>query len=514
MQSELTKAYAAADAASFTRPEDVLAMEDFRGELEFTMSVVFPDEVSATNDAVEAAVEPDKPRERASAASPVAYFHPWHSRLPKVSAQEVRGSVALATVPLPLLQQVTAALKNTLARFCRAHEAAVAMRSTHVQEASLPWSAPASEWLLFVTFSLAPERAPITMVLDATFALALIDYSLGGNGAGEAARALSVTERAIFEFILLQLLQGLQQHLAAPVFVLEQVAVTPPQWLQEAAFQRFLNARVSLRVKNALGMVEIKASSAALGLLQQYQPHFTSADAIAASASEKLQQYVRFLPELRASLLVGKVEISVHDLAELACGDIVLLKQTKLAWQQQQLTGEFCVQAGGAGQIFFTGPACLPAADSGMQMQFASFHLSATPFVSQGVSMSDANFGNYFAESAVSSHAELTAATPAPANEGGYDLNPESAVLEEVVNESLTGLGRTIDGLLVTLQVELTTRRLPLQELAQLREGQIIDLGCHATDLVNILVDGRTIARGDLVEFDGQIGVRITEIAV
>jgi type III secretion protein Q len=47
-----------------------------------------------------------------------------------------------------------------------------------------------------------------------------------------------------------------------------------------------------------------------------------------------------------------------------------------------------------------------------------------------------------------------------------------------------------------------------------LRVNQILDLGCKATDPVDLIVDGRRIARGELVDIEGRLGVRITQVLV
>ena len=81
---------------------------------------------------------------------------------------------------------------------------------------------------------------------------------------------------------------------------------------------------------------------------------------------------------------------------------------------------------------------------------------------------------------------------------------------EEAFDES--GGGVPIENLAVTLRVELEARRLSLAEVGNLRAGQVIELGARATDPVNLLIDNKVIARGELVEVDEQLGVRIIQI--
>ena len=66
--------------------------------------------------------------------------------------------------------------------------------------------------------------------------------------------------------------------------------------------------------------------------------------------------------------------------------------------------------------------------------------------------------------------------------------------------------------LLLTVHVELAARRIRLDELAQLRPGQVIELGCKATDPVDLVTEERRVARGELVDIEGRLGVRITQV--
>ncbi len=70
----------------------------------------------------------------------------------------------------------------------------------------------------------------------------------------------------------------------------------------------------------------------------------------------------------------------------------------------------------------------------------------------------------------------------------------------------------SLDGLMITVRVELAARMLRLDEVGMLRAGQILELGCAATDLVSLSVEGHRIARGELVDIEGHLGVRLTQV--
>ncbi|MBO6687193.1 MAG: FliM/FliN family flagellar motor switch protein [Hyphomonas sp.] len=64
----------------------------------------------------------------------------------------------------------------------------------------------------------------------------------------------------------------------------------------------------------------------------------------------------------------------------------------------------------------------------------------------------------------------------------------------------------------VKVDVVLGEARVPVEELMALSEGEIIALENSTTDLVDIYVSDRLMARGRLVVADGQLGVTLAEI--
>mgnify|MGYP001439200696 CR=1 FL=1 len=64
----------------------------------------------------------------------------------------------------------------------------------------------------------------------------------------------------------------------------------------------------------------------------------------------------------------------------------------------------------------------------------------------------------------------------------------------------------------VQVDVILGEARMPVEELMALTEGEIIALEKNTTDLVDIYVSDRLMARGRLVIADGELGVTLSEI--
>jgi flagellar motor switch/type III secretory pathway protein FliN len=64
----------------------------------------------------------------------------------------------------------------------------------------------------------------------------------------------------------------------------------------------------------------------------------------------------------------------------------------------------------------------------------------------------------------------------------------------------------------LVVRVELETRNLTIEEVAELHPGQILALGCRASDPVRLVTDAGRIARGELVEIEGRLGVVLSQL--
>jgi flagellar motor switch protein FliN len=71
--------------------------------------------------------------------------------------------------------------------------------------------------------------------------------------------------------------------------------------------------------------------------------------------------------------------------------------------------------------------------------------------------------------------------------------------------------------LLMAVELALTlrfgSRRLLLREVLDLNPGAVVELDRQVEEPVDVLLDGRLVARGEVVVMDGNYGVRITEVA-
>ncbi|CAN5711538.1 hypothetical protein BH23PLA1_BH23PLA1_17400 [soil metagenome] len=66
----------------------------------------------------------------------------------------------------------------------------------------------------------------------------------------------------------------------------------------------------------------------------------------------------------------------------------------------------------------------------------------------------------------------------------------------------------------LTLTVELGRISLPLSRLADLKPGDVLELARHAREPVELTSGGKLVARGELVQIDTELGVRVLQVLI
>ncbi|USI73716.1 flagellar motor switch protein FliN [Sphingomonas morindae] len=62
------------------------------------------------------------------------------------------------------------------------------------------------------------------------------------------------------------------------------------------------------------------------------------------------------------------------------------------------------------------------------------------------------------------------------------------------------------------LSVEVGSTSLKLSELLDLNEGSVVELDRQANELLDILVNGTLVAKGEVVTVNGRFGIRIVDV--
>jgi flagellar motor switch protein FliN len=64
----------------------------------------------------------------------------------------------------------------------------------------------------------------------------------------------------------------------------------------------------------------------------------------------------------------------------------------------------------------------------------------------------------------------------------------------------------------ISVTLRFGSRRMLLREILELSAGAVVELDRQVQDPVDLLVDGKLIARGEVVVVDGNYGLRVTTV--
>lgn len=106
--------------------------------------------------------------------------------------------------------------------------------------------------------------------------------------------------------------------------------------------------------------------------------------------------------------------------------------------------------------------------------------------------------------------------TPTTASENHDPVEVHPPTLAPLSEDAPHGdAGRNLDLILdipVTVRVELGRASVRIQDLLDMQNGAVIDLDRRAGAPVDVMVNGKLIAQGEVVVVDGAFGVRITTV--
>ena len=433
----------------------------------------------------------------------------WSARLPQVSPEEARLSSTLNALPHALGAQALDALALVIARYARVAKDDVELSAVEFREAQFSFAARRTGETapqLFASLSVEPDLSRLALELDASTASRLVDLTLGGDGAQpDTLHTLSPTEQAVIEFLCLSLLREFNDEAGEPLLKLEGMSNNAPLWLEAASDEKsatvsekangeesndfnspygmILTAR--LRVAKVHGLVRLYLTRAALNALSETQNPLLGA-LRERNMQERFARLAQVAPDVSLRLLIGETQVAASDLAELEQGDVLLVERSFMRWQEGKIKGRASLSFGDDTAARIVG-------------------LIETTHALKREASADENETN---ETNISLTIE---------NFGGARLPPatERLSMENAADKTEGQSGESafsLEDLLMTVHVQLAARRITLDELSRLRKGQILDLNCRATDPVDLIADGKRLARGELVDIEGRLGVRITQI--
>ena len=104
---------------------------------------------------------------------------------------------------------------------------------------------------------------------------------------------------------------------------------------------------------------------------------------------------------------------------------------------------------------------------------------------------------------------ELNESTEPTGNPEPAETQPE----DETVAQPVSQAAPLLLGVKLPIRVLLGRTQLCLRDVGQLGNGSVVELECSPSDPVELIVNDKVIAHGEVVVVGGNYGIRITRIA-
>lgn len=301
-------------------------------------------------------------------------------------------------------------------------------------------------------FILEPAGDLFVLQCDRPSARAILDLALGGDGSRPFdPTALGEVDRAVVDWLVHRFAHNAARALfghSASVRPATEDGARPSLWFSVAA-----------RVGSHHGVWWLGASASGVRTISRLLRAETRAARAANPALDRIEAWVI------ARVPLGRV--AVGDIAAVEPGDL-FVSRTGARYRDAAIEGDGVLTVAGADgldvPVTITGDGrALRARVVGLRLERRSDEMNDT--------MRDAELG-----------------------ESG---SPFEAVL---------------DGIGVTVSVEIARRRMTLGELLSVSIGDVVELGAPVNGAVSLLIDGSPFARGELVDVDGALGVRVVAL--
>lgn len=421
---------------------------------------------------------------------------------------------------------------------------------------------------LMAVVGLEPTGEKILLEVDLSFAYKVIDRLLGGHGiAVDIHRPLTEIEQGVFSYLLLKVLALFRTEMTHG----EQVALRLEDLRNDlkscADIVRYddfwLVGAWKMNFDLDVGYLRLLVPTSLARRVVPLRPPPESA------LAERVRQRVRKRMNRLAGLVVdcaievGHIELTPTDIKALDPGDIILLDEClvqRLDARGVQGAARMHVGLGNNGvlhgqlglqkmgdsaqvvfqvtqiEIFETPPAHDPHAVHGEhgnpEQVIAEYEdhdgysenddgpASAADVYDEDYGLDDENEGDdeeYYEEGYEEGGYEEGGYEEAGYQEAGYEEGgyEQPAAEEEIPVDDADNLSEAeplLGDIPVNMVVELGRVQLTADEVIRLRAGHLIELGRSPADPVDLVVNGRLLARGELVEIEGALGVKIINL--
>ena len=344
---------------------------------------------------------------------------------------------------------------------------------------------------LLIEIALLPADSRFLLEIDPRMAAIMIDLALGGTGEGlETGRGLTEVERGVFTFLLLKVMQHVQQtwqpasSMEFRLGGLHESAMPLRQRIAPDAL--YHRKEMFLHLNNQQGFARLYTP------IQLIQELANKADDLRNSPMERdyLRQHFDLFGDqpITGHFRIGTVLLSEADLAGLEAEDIVLLRECSARPNEEGiLQGEALLQFG----------------------KYPSYGLRCR--INDDPS---AGFRSVFLEDIVPlEKPKISGILDRSEYEADNSQNyPNEYQRGDMPNDNFDEMAPVLSDVPVPLVVELGRVEAKARDISFLRLGQILELRRSPYEPLDLVVNGQLLGKGELVEIDGQLGIRIIEL--
>lgn len=418
----------------------------------------------------------------------------WHRALPRITNREAEFSAAIKNLPDDLTEKAAAIVAEAVARFSfRPAETVrcslISATEKNLREAS---SQIAESPQIFFTLGCQPEKTPALIALNTDFALSVVDHILGGQDADfSGARDLSPIETAVVEFLVANILNEINTYLGEPLLYLQTgIEMSEQVFDADARGGEFVFV---LEIENFNGFLTAFAPDVFLNSLDKAQNPLLKKK----SRRKKIGDFEKFADAFELNLRIGATSLDADSLLFLEPDDVVLIEQPEFAPETGFSGANLQIRVGRGKNFRLHG-----AAEDGAPGGELNFKIKEIISEESRRKFSPVKFKMDEKEN------ELTAEDGGETTETEVEKSDETPEDEQILP--------SLENVQVALRIEIAADKISLRELQSMRAGQIIALGCRPTDPVRIVTDqtDEPIASGELVEIEGQLGVRLTKVFI
>jgi type III secretion system YscQ/HrcQ family protein len=337
---------------------------------------------------------------------------------------------------------------------------------------------------------LAPHPHKSRGFLEVELGLAhhAIDTLLGGTGESVALRPLTDLEEGLMAYVVIECLKTLTPALD----------VGMPKLRLESVARGFAEISGLVSEEEHLCVIQLRAVfGSQVGYLRLVIPQavLTASEPAADSPQKKARlahaadTNGKRLRNVKCSIRaeIGVVEISGADLEQLRERDVVLIESMTYRPGEESGTAKIKVGTGLSGHF-----------DAAVSIENKKIKLTVTgtTISSPGREAVDNGAASDNAQSLGDKEDESTT----PGLQRGKQMDDQQGT--ELLND-------------IPLQISVELARLPItaEDIVTLKVGHVFDLNRTSGEPLDLSVNGRIVARGELVEVDGNLGVRIISLA-